>query len=196
MKTLICLLALLAAPALSQTPGLFDRPAKTLDLRENPRATARVIGTLDESQTLVEGTRQSENGRWLQILFGEGNAWIPFDGLTPVAAPASRFDAPLFCAGTEPFWSLNTPGDGILSYEVLGQTGTKFQVVEHISSANRPDTQADRALGKSTLMTLVLRTAACSDGMSDRDYGLSTEVMLRTIEGTQLLGGCCTLKAP
>ena len=42
-------------------------------------------------------------------------------------------------------------------------------------------------------ITATLRREACSDGMSERMFGLSTLVIIQTPDGVQMLSGCCAL---
>ena len=47
--------------------------------------------------------------------------------------------------------------------------------------------------GDGATATAVVRRQACSDGMSDRAYGLSAEVLIGGAESRVLLSGCCSI---
>ncbi len=42
----------------------------------------------------------------------------------------------------------------------------------------------------------MLSLASCSDGMSDREYGLRLDLLLGTSDERTLLSGCCSIQPP
>ncbi len=203
MKRLATVFALLwACTASAQGPSLYDLPTTgdPLDLRENPRKTAKVITELPADGARVEGVVLSERGDWVRVPWREGNGWLPIARLTQVPGPGpgeTRFHQPLTCGGAEPFWGLLTQGDGALRYTSLGGPDGTYRATARVTSANAGDTrQAVEGIGRAGTLTAILTTTQCNDGMSDRLHGLSIDVILRHSDGVTLLNGCCSLMPP
>lgn len=184
-------LVLCASLAAANGPGLYTlNQDASRALRENPRATSALIDRLPDEVTTVEVTGLSENGDWARILHLEGNAWMPLEALTAMNVTGGPFENPLFCAGTEPFWSLKTQGDTLI-LEEMGAPAETFSDLTTMTSANTTTHHVAQSEG----LTVLLRGAECSDGMSDRTYGLATDIILPRSDAG-LLSGCCTLQSP
>jgi uncharacterized membrane protein len=186
-------LALWGAAALAQ-----DLPARftvtgvgagdVLNVREGPSASARVLASLPPGSTGVEIVELSPDRRWGLMAFREGSGWVSLRYLAREAAAGTPLPRPLLCRGTEPFWALSVTSDG-----------ARFETPEGGAVALRPlgevaggtgGVAAFDAGGETLDLTVVRR--ACSDGMSDRPYGLTAMVWNR---GETFLEGCCALSA-
>ena len=66
---------------------------------------------------------------------------------------------------------------------------------ESRETTSGPAAQAAFATGPGDVTaTAVLTRTACSDGMSDRAFGLRLELILSEADGRNLLSGCCSLQ--
>lgn len=116
-----------------------------------------------------------------------GNAAAPpadAPAATPAAGGGMDISQPITALGTEPFWSLAIT------------EGTKFKLTrpdqpdllaEAPGSAMSPDGATWVAKGaKGEQLTVMLKPGECSDGMSDRKYPMTAEVVLQGVT----LKGC------
>lgn len=105
----------------------------------------------------------------------------------PVAAPeaSSLFPAAFTALGTEPFWSAAVDGNRLVYSTPEDQKGEEITVTR--SGAGSVLRLAGELRGGA--LTLELRAATCSDGMSDTVYPYAVEAQI----GTQKLTGCARL---
>ncbi|NNU79022.1 SH3 domain-containing protein [Halovulum dunhuangense] len=197
----------LALPAAAQTvPWLHDVSGVAADdvlhVRENPRATAGLVGSLPPDATGVEVVALSESGDWAQVNIGEASGWVSMSYLAaqPGAnADGTYFDRPLRCVGTEPFWTLNvTGGDGPVDLTQLSGASLTLSPELRLRLANMAGAAQllEAATPEGGRTTATLRRQQCSDGMSDRAYGLSLDMLIRGPGGdAAFVSGCCTLAA-
>jgi uncharacterized membrane protein len=193
-RLFVVLICLLATPIGAQTEAgpveaTFDalptvakvanvRPGLELNVRAGPGTQFEVLGRLDRFTRNLEVTAVVPG--WARINFGERIAWVSRNFLeeTPGAAALS-------CFGTEPFWSANWLGDS-------GIWTTPEMRLEDPSATLLEGSQS-RALvmtfeGETT--TILVERSECSDGASDRLYGLrATAVQGRD----RLETGCCSV---
>jgi uncharacterized membrane protein len=190
----------LAAPALATQdgwPAIHDVTGvaadDVLNIRERPDASAPIVGSLPPGAT-VEVIRANDRLTWGLVNAGERTGWVSmrylqrrpgqWDGSFPEIAA---------CYGTEPFWSLARAGDALTFSTPEAEEG--YTITTRSGSASRRDSfhmVADGATGPAVAM---LRTEACSDGMSDRAFGISIELLLGLGGETRQLSGCCTRAA-
>ncbi len=195
----IFMLGFLAAPVAGETfPALFDvsgvAAGDQLNIRGGPTVSTSIIGGLAPDAKSIEVTALSETRRWGRINTGEGTGWIALRYLARQSEHGWReAEAPLRCFGTEPFWSMpiflpthriefHEPGEG--GFELVADAGT-------LPTTAFPPTLAVPFSGMREGMVVIRENAACSDGMSDRLYGLEAQVYWRG--DTHGLSGCCTL---
>ena len=197
MRGLIMALCLLAQCAVAQEyPALHAVTGVTsddvLNIRERPDADSSILGTLPPDATGVEVI--AVNDGWAVVNGPELTGYVALRFLAREAGPAwNSLEVPLTCLGTEPFWSLaldpatgvatlNTPEDPEGRALALGQTwpGAMWAPAAAVSL---PDGMA------------VLYPAECSDGMSDRSYGIAADLFL-TGPDRPRLSGCCLLDLP
>lgn len=193
--TLILTLAL-GGPAAAQDvlPAWFGVTGvaadDVLNIRERPDAGSAVIGTLAPDATGVEVVEISDG--WAMVTTGERSGYAALRYLAPEPAPAwNSLQVPLTCLGTEPFWSLEI--DPATS-ELRRRTPDRPEVETTPLTAAWPGSTLapDMAVVVEDGIA-VLSPKACSDGMSDRRYGIAIQIF-RT--GTGYIDrdlGCCML---
>ncbi len=177
-------------PALHDVSGVGADDV--LNIREQPDAKSSIIGTLAADASGVEVIAVS--GGWALVNTDEGSGYVALRYLTrSAAADWNALQYPVSCLGTEPFWSLDVdPVAGII----------RFQTPEDEEPLLSPIAQTWPALpwAPSVAVALsdgmvVLAPADCSDGMSDRRYGISADIFLQDGD-RQRLSGCCRIAAP
>ena len=157
-------------------PTLFDVTGvatnDVLNIRENPFASAPIIGSFMPGQTQIE-VIEEENG-WGRVNSGERSGWVAMrylvyrqDSWQENALPSG-----FSCYGTEPFRGLTVRDDQAV-------LGGRF----------RDPSRAIIADG----LTASIVPQICSDGMSDRLMGLRASVILHG-EAPRLLDGCCSIQ--
>lgn len=197
IRAMALLLALGPVAAVAEVyPALHDVTGvaadDVLNIRVKPSADAPVVGRLAPDATGVEVVAVQDG--WAVVNTGEGTGYAALRFLARTNAPDwPTLKAPLTCLGTEPFWSLQidpamgetrfqTPEDAAARIAALGTTWPGLPWSQTAAVA-LPDGLA------------VLSTAECSDGMSDRAYGIAADLFLTGPDRTRL-SGCCTLGLP
>lgn len=202
-SALLSIALIAGSPAYATTeyvlPSLFDVTGvaadDVLNIREAPNARARIVGELSPDARNIEVVRYDDSGKWAQVNFGEQTGWVAFrfldyrvDVWQPGALPAS-----LQCLGTEPFWSFEASGDAIVFSTPEVRTNV-MQIDTVLDSGRFRDTRRSvTASGRGGSLTAVIVPMACSDGMSDRAYGLDVSVLLDSRDGPYMLTGCCSV---
>lgn len=185
-----------SATAQDRWPDLFDvtgvEASDVLNIRGAPDASADKIGEFSPNQTAVEVIAPTADGTWGQVNIDEGTGWVALRFLERVPTNEDEPPRPVACFGTEPFWSLD------LSTEVplLNQMGVGEQIFIVTGEAwaeGRRDRHVLSFEGDEGPVTMTVAQSTCSDGMSDRAYGLEADVLMSTPDGTRYLAGCCTL---
>lgn len=196
---------LFALPLSAQTatilPGLGDVAGVAsndiLNVRAEPNAEAQILGTLPHNGKGVEVTGFDASGKWARVNMGEVAGWASarFLRLRADTWKADQLPASLSCHGTEPFWSLRHEGEGMTftTPESAPRTLELRKVMDRglASDATRALIAGDSA-GR---VTAVIQPEMCSDGMSDRQFGLATTVILDGNGPSQMLSGCCSIAA-
>jgi uncharacterized membrane protein len=202
----VLLLSFFSAPVAADSPGPADDtlPAlfsvrdvaadDRLNIRAGPGVDFEVIGSFRPDAAGIEVTARSENGRWGRVNSGEGAGWAALRHLSRAHQDGWRDgQMPLRCFGTEPFWSMpiflpthrievHEPDHG--GYELVADAGS-------LPTTAFPPTLAVPFSGMHEGMVVIRENAACSDGMSDRLYGLEAQVYWRG--ETAGWSGCCSL---
>ena len=180
-------------------PTLFDVTGvaanDVLNIREAPNASAAIIGTLLPRARDIEVVGYDETGRWARISTGERSGWAALrylayqvDVWTPGTLPPT-----LNCLGNEPFWSFRPRGDRVVFSTPYAPESVMG--IEQVLTTGmfRDPRRSVSALGESRRMTAVIVPMACSDGMSDRSYGLDVTLILEGRGEPQMLTGCCSI---
>lgn len=200
---LLGVLLLAAWPALATQeyilPTLFDVTGvaadDVLNIRAAPDAGAEIIGALAPDARDIEVVGYDDTGRWARINTDGQSGWVALRYLayqTDVWTP-DNLPPTLHCLGNEPFWSFRPRGDEIVFSTPEVPKGVMR--IEQVLSTGvfRDPRRSIQAEGNTRRMTAVIVPAACSDGMSDRAYGLDVTVILEGGSGSQMLTGCCSL---
>lgn len=197
LRTALALTLALAGPAAATQeyilPTLFDvarvAPDDILNIRAEPSAQAEIIGTLAPDATRIEVVEEIRG--WARVNTGEGSGWVSsryLDYRTDVWEEGALPQG-FACYGTEPFWSLRVP-DGQVTLDEMGQQVRSAPLQGVLSTGVfRDPTRAVVAEG----MTLTATPQACSDGMSDRRFGLRALLVLQD-DPLRLLSGCCSIQ--
>ncbi|MBE1284509.1 MAG: SH3 domain-containing protein [Rhodobacteraceae bacterium] len=197
MRTLIALLCsmIVSAAAWGQTYPSFHSVTGVaaddfLNVRQAPSADAEIIGTLAPYAKNVEIVSSDQTGRWGLTNLGETAGWVALRYLQKDADdPEYPISRTLSCYGTEPFWSLKIQQSGPSDYSDQNGVEQTFATGTWQRGRGRPDVFV---LNLEQTYYAVLRYEQCDDGMSDRMFGLSINLIFRDTT-PQLLSGCCSL---
>lgn len=190
-----------AAMAQAQTvPTLFSlvdvASDDVLNVRPTPDTSGAPIATILPDLGNIEVVALNDAGTWGQINLGEATGWVNMRYMkeqagiwTPGGLPAT-----LRCFGTEPFWSIRPDGPRLtLSSIDGGDVSLPISGIDDEGSVSRPGRIVTAADGAGTL-TLTISNASCSDGMSDRQFGLSATA-ISTMDGDRVTRtGCCQIQ--
>ena len=183
------------APKLYRVTGVADND--TLNIREMPDASSEIIGEFGPHQTGIEVVTTTEDGRWGLVNSNEQSGWTAMRFL---ASESDQINLPrgLTCSGTEPFWSLDfkpvTKVIGGWDYMGITEAPTIYQDVWTDAPINRShDTFGFSLSGQDVNADGIIRTEMCDDGMSDRSYGFSVDIILHHRDERLLVSGCCSL---
>ena len=163
-----------------------------LNIRAEASASATILGSLRPDARDVEIVALSEDRRWGLIRTGERVGWVSMRFMAPQGTPPWHSgQQALTCSGTEPFWTLRFFLPDNRAEYLSPDTSFEMRTDAPLLPATRfPQTLALPFSGAREGVAVV-RAGLCSDGMSDRLYGLEAQVYWRgDPEG---LSGCCTL---
>ncbi|MEO0358465.1 MAG: SH3 domain-containing protein [Pseudomonadota bacterium] len=187
------LLAGLANLATAQNfdlPALFDVTGVTqedvLNIRQNPTADAPIVGSFGPKDKNIEVITVTATGTWGQVNGPEQSGWVAMRFLD--RQPHFGFPRLTQCFGTEPFWSLAFDGSQITLTTPDGAPQTQG----HIWRTQAAGLTGVYGFGAGPWVAAV-RGQSCNDGMSDRAFGLTVDLLLGRGPGTMMLSGCCTL---
>lgn len=201
LRPAIFALCIAASPALATQeyilPTLFDvtgvAAGDVLNIRAAPDASAAIIGALAPEATGIEVVEQ--RGNWGRVNTSEQSGWVSMRFLnyrTDVWEPGA-LPAGFTCQGTEPFWSLRAEGGTLIWEQPEGQDSySDLKTLD--DGIFRSPRRALIAGQEGHRITAMVEPALCSDGMSDRAYGLSASVIVEGAsarDGAQLYTGCC-----
>lgn len=209
LRRLILMSVLVATPVLA-TPALATPEAPlpsraavsgvaandVLNVRAEPNAKARVLGTLAPDAKGVEVVNFDPTGQWAKVSLGELSGWASgrFLVLDRTTWVPGQLPSGLHCIGTEPFWSLAEVG-GRMSYSEPGGQPRDLELRRVLDRGIAEDAMRALIAGDDTgRVTAVVQPETCSDGMSDRDFGLAVTVILDGgNQPSRLLNGCCSV---
>ena len=191
----LCLLALWPGVTLADWPALYDVTRvsvnDTLNVRSFPDAHSEILGELSPNAQDIEVIDVNEDGRWGLINIGERAGWVSLAFLQKQNRPEGLL--PLECYGTEPFWFLSLEQAETVFFKNMDETETSFDVLASRYSANRTDRWFLMAENASASISVVVRSEICSDGMTDRTFGISTDFILQSDAAPRFLSGCCSI---
>ena len=211
MIRIFALWLLFTSPALATDdawPALYDVEGvaadDVLNIRSAPDAGAPKIGTIQHDADNIEVIATNVAGTWGLVNTGEGSGWVSLAFLTRQSGQRAGLVPDVRqCFGTEPFWNIkiDPPRAAFSSQDAESRDGV-------ISGLYRSRNRRDRFVFAGAFfpddfgvldMELILRTEACSDGMSDRAYGISADLFMSgstNPDAHQLLSGCCSISPP
>ena len=162
-----------------------------LNIRAEPRGDAPVLDHIGPFALNIEVLEVTPDGRWGMVPTGDGVGWVAmrFLAATPWPDPQT-LPRPMSCLGTEPFWSIAILPRG--AEETTPETGRTDLTVtaESVAPEGYLVTLEE---GPTRTYTLTISRASCSDGMSDRRFGLTATLYTQSPDGNRLARGCCTL---
>jgi uncharacterized membrane protein len=180
----------LPAPALYDVSGV--NAGDVLNVRTLPNADSDIIGELPPGAVSVEVVAWSRKSEWALVNAGDTAGWVSARFLEPSQANSGAWGLPegFRCFGTEPFWMIAPTAEG---FEMTTPDTMDSPDLISVQDFSPPD---DVSLGlffrgteKGVALTSQVLPGRCSDGMSERAYGLHyTDTAGRL--------GCCTLAAP
>jgi uncharacterized membrane protein len=164
-----------------------------LNIRERPDASSPIVGRL-APDAAVEVIRPNDRLTWGLVNAGEATGWVSLRYLQRRAGQwDGAFPDVAACFGTEPFWSLARDADALTFSTPDGSS--RYAITTRAGSQNRRDSFHMIAEGAEGPAIAILQSEACSDGMSDREFGISVQLLLGLGPEARQLSGCCTLMA-
>ena len=196
LAILLCL-AGSAAPAQDSFPALYDVTGvagdDVLNLRSGPSAGADKVGALSHDARDIEVLRRAEGADWGLVNTGETTGWAALRFLRRQAGQdRGAFPALTRCFGTEPFWTVTATDQG-WRFDRMGEGTDTFAETWRGPAAGRSDRFGLTLSSKAGAATAVIGIAICGDGMSDRSYGYTIDLLRPGQSGPVLYSGCCTL---
>ena len=164
-----------------------------LNVRRTPSPTSAIVGALPPGAGRVE-VLETRHG-WGRILMRGGEGWVSLAYLAEAErAMIDGHSAPggFSCAGTEPFWGLEIGVDGTGAFNDAMTLGEEraFRIADARTARGRLHPYVYHFGGEASGFAVVT-PRACSDGMSERDYGWHVVADIGDGEGRRLLDGCC-----
>lgn len=200
MRAFFCVfLCWIAAPALSETfPAFFDvsgvETNDMLNVRAKPNISASIVSKLEHNDRRIEVVGQDESGNWGQINVGESTGWVSLQFMSRLAGQAEdTLPRPLRCIGNEPFWSLDIDQSQIALLSRPSADPIRVTMLEPVTASNRNDRYAIFGQSDDSVFTFIFHRDQCSDGSSDRAYGVSVDLFLTETSGVNYVTGCCNL---
>lgn len=195
----VCFLLIWSTFAQAQAvPAFYDVSGvaadDVLNVRAAPGVGNSIIAKLTSDAANIEVVAFDETGDWARINVGEASGWVAARFLTRRAGqPDDRLPRPLVCTGTEPFWSLNVGRSETAELTRMGEDPIPVTTLDPVTSENRTDRYAIFGQGDDRVFTFMFQRDACSDGMSDRVYGISVDLFMTEQTGVTYLTGCCNI---
>ncbi|MDQ7069730.1 MAG: peptide-binding protein [Rhodobacterales bacterium] len=196
MKYLVYLMiALLPVSTLAANfPAFYDVTGvaadDTLNVRAGPMGTDQKLAELGPNQSNIEIVAVSESGKWGLLNIGERSGWASMRYLKrQPGQDANAMPRQLSCFGTEPYWALDIGEDPEIKFTLAGNPEESLRVQNLTRSRNNTGKYGMTAQGALGFMTASMTAALCNDGMSDRNFGISVDIIV----GSSQFSGCCTL---
>ena len=194
---LICAIVFSTNATAQPLPQLYDVTGvgvgDQLNIRAEPSADAAPFGTLPRDARAIEVVALNEAGTWGQVNTAEASGWVNMRYMDERGVHIDHYNLPdgLFCMGTEPFWSAQNIG-GRLHYDTPDAPARDMDIWIAQDSGIEGDLRRMlQFAGIGGPGMGFIYPAQCSDGMSDRAYGLAISLM--TAPDAPMLSGCCTL---
>lgn len=204
LRILTMVFMLLGATIAQAQPRLYDvhnvASNDVLNIRDLPDSSGNLVGTLAASATMVEVISLSDNAKWGLVNSNERSGWISMRYMTPSAV---AYDPPagLTCSGTEPFWHITFDPAHFAraDWSMMGITdnptlydGFWSSYPSNRTTSNIAFRLSENMTGPTVSVSGIIRPEICSDGMSDRTFGYSVDVILSGQQSTYVTG-CCSI---
>ncbi|PIE12124.1 MAG: peptide-binding protein [Rhodobacterales bacterium] len=194
MIRIILTALLLAGPAFAQDyPALHSVTGVAsddrLNIRAAPDASSDILDSLSPYAISVEVLRTTSDGRWGQVLTGEGNGWVSMRYMARTDEDPWAEPVPLICHGTEPFWRLGLYPKGS-EYDSPDTGRRDLSLTSHRKARNGWKLEFQE--GPTLTRTLIVQRFPCSDGMSDAMFGYRATLFNDSPDGAAIQSGCCT----
>lgn len=171
-----------------------------LNIRADPSASSGIVGALAPGARPVEvlEVAPSGDGAWGRVLVEDANGWVSMrflESFEPGGLLATEVPDGLRCSGTEPFWGLDL-GDGQAHFSATDIDEQSLPLTTGTPAVGRNHRFTFIAGSGPRRLTVVLgRNEACSDGMSDRDFGWRIDLVTEGIGKSPVAAyeGCCTV---
>lgn len=172
-------------PALYRVTGVAANDV--LNIRAAANANAPILGTLRPDAKRVE-VMDIVNG-WALVNADIDAGYVNARFLTRQGNDDwNALSTPLTCLGTEPFWALAiNPGQRAAT--ISNPSGERSAVITQVWPGDPRHPGA--AIGTNTGFA-TLTPGQCSDGMSNRAFGITADLFLGG-EAAGRYSGCCTL---
>ena len=183
-----------AEPAYYRVSGVSAHDV--LNIRAEPTVNAPIVGTLPPGASPVEVLETS--GNWARLSTGEGPGWVSLRFLQEISVatlPGTHLPEGLVCVGAEPFYDIALNGAAIRHRHPDNEAGIVYAPARSGTTAARLGryfVEGERN-GGAGRMSMIVRSEACTDGMSDRDYGWSLDAIIVGDGEPYALEGCCFL---
>ncbi len=192
LAVVLCLWAGLVSaqsfPALYDVTGVSE--GDVLNVRTGPDAATEIVGSLAPGAIGIEVVEEADG--WGRVNIDEASGWASLTYLTRQPGQEDAALPPrLRCGGTEPFWSLVTTGEEVILDEMATNRTRSWPQSQTLRADGRIEPYA--IIGPEGEPVAIVSRTACSDGMSDRAFGLRLEVLVRD-EDPYLLSGCCSIE--
>ena len=177
-------------PALFRVSGVASNDV--LNIRAKASAQSQFIGFYPPFEEEIEVVEQDVTGRWGRVNTAETSGWVSMRFLTALPPPHHGPN----CFGTEPFWSAQTLSQyqgRTLSFTPLDGLKDTAPVIER-RSRNSSLRESGSFFGKTLSGHYVISRQICSDGMSDRTFGLTADFLINENGHWAHYSGCCSLK--
>ncbi len=185
-----------SAATAQSVPDLFRVAGDAVSIHAENTAASEVIGTLPAGASGIEVMGHGSD--WGEVNAGEVTGWVALKDLeSEGAAPWHQLQGNLHCLGTEPFWDARLSA-GTSTMLMKGPEAPDMTL--NIAQSVSPMDVVLPSLGIAFAGTgepgfAVLRPESCSDGMSERTYGLSAVFFVGKPGAMTGLSGCCTIAA-
>ncbi len=196
IRALALMLATATTAVAQDLPALFDVTGvasdDVLNVRTRPMAGANIIGTLAFDAKSVEVVEVQDN--WGRVNVDEGSGWASMTFLAEQPDTALPNAVHFNCFGTEPFWSLDVQNGGPAILSTPEGHDRPFQMGLARAANARPAPFAILGSAQGENIAIVMDKEICSDGMSDRLFGLNGTVVISGYN-MEVLSGCCSIQS-
>lgn len=199
IRCLVLCLWVYPATAFGQTlPALYDVDGvavrDTLNVRTGPSTEFEIIDKLAPDAEGLEVVDLDKSGEWGLINVEEQSGWVSLQFMRRQAGqPDQGLPRAFSCYGTEPFWSFEVEPNLSAMFEEPEQK-TEIDALVVVPSRNRTDRHALFGDGGDRIFTTLVGHNQCFDGMSDRTYGLSIDLLVTDEAGVNVYSGCCSVE--